>query len=179
VVPLWLGVNLRQRGKCRLVPPEWMDPEVLAQKKEEEVQSKVFTKMPSQYYMVMAQLLLGTAPQDVPNANLTRTLIKDIWDLRISKLRSSVTEFVRQDLQFAELHHLTPLELHTIQPLLPAALDTLARVASGGVNAAANRSHNSSLRSANTSLMNRTGNTSSVSGAGFRSSNTSFNDSSL
>lgn len=40
-VPLWLGVNLRQRGKCRLVAPEWMDVEKLTEKKEEEKQSKV------------------------------------------------------------------------------------------------------------------------------------------
>lgn len=24
-VPLWLAINLKQRQKCRLVPPEWMD----------------------------------------------------------------------------------------------------------------------------------------------------------
>ena len=24
-VPLWLAVNLKQRQKCRLLPPEWMD----------------------------------------------------------------------------------------------------------------------------------------------------------
>lgn len=42
-VPLWLGLNLRQRGKCRLVMPDWLDEEKLAEKKEEETQSKVFT----------------------------------------------------------------------------------------------------------------------------------------
>ena len=24
-VPIWLAVNLRQRSKCRIVPPDWMD----------------------------------------------------------------------------------------------------------------------------------------------------------
>lgn len=24
-VPLWLAINLKQRQKCRLLPPEWMD----------------------------------------------------------------------------------------------------------------------------------------------------------
>ena len=23
--PIWLAVNLRQRSKCRIVPPDWMD----------------------------------------------------------------------------------------------------------------------------------------------------------
>jgi len=127
-VPIWLAVNLRNRGKCRLVPPSWLDPEVLTEKKDEETQSKVFTQMPSQYYLVIAQLLLSTAPQDIPNSNLVRTLVKDIWDLRISKLRSSVTEFVRRGFLWATLDHLTAMELHTIQPVLPASLDQLHRM---------------------------------------------------
>lgn len=24
-VPVWLAINLKQRQKCRLIPPEWMD----------------------------------------------------------------------------------------------------------------------------------------------------------
>lgn len=24
-VPLWLAINLKQRQKCRVIPPEWMD----------------------------------------------------------------------------------------------------------------------------------------------------------
>ncbi|KAA0202619.1 hypothetical protein HAZT_HAZT006632 [Hyalella azteca] len=137
-VPLWLAVNLRQRGKCRLLPPAWMEAEALAAKKEEEMQTKVmmvivcrpslwfhgikcsrscqvFTKMGSENYMAVAQLLLTTAPHDVPNAHLVRTLIKDIWDLRIAKLRSSVAEFIKQSGRHARLHHLTPMELHSVR----------------------------------------------------------------
>uniref|UniRef100_A0A2P2HZE0 DNA replication complex GINS protein PSF2 n=1 Tax=Hirondellea gigas TaxID=1518452 RepID=A0A2P2HZE0_9CRUS len=135
-VPLWLAVNLRQRGKCRLVAPSWMDPDALTQKKEDEAQSKVFTEMPSQYYLAVAQLILTTAPQDVPNSQLVKTLVKDIWDLRISKLRSSVAEFVRESGRHARLYHLTPTELNTIQPVLPAALDQLHRLSSAAVTAA-------------------------------------------
>ena len=28
-VPLWMATHLRQRQKCRILQPEWMDPEVL------------------------------------------------------------------------------------------------------------------------------------------------------
>ena len=139
-VPLWLAINLRQRGKCKLIPPAWMDHETLAAKKEEESDSKVFTEMGSQYYLAVAQLILTTAPQDVPNAQLVKTLVKDIWDLRIAKLRSSVAEFVRQSGRHATLHHLTPMELHTIQPLLPAALDQLHRLSSAAATSSLNAS---------------------------------------
>ena len=34
---------------------------------------------------------------DIPRADEIRTLVKDIWDLGVAKLRSSVDTFVRSD----------------------------------------------------------------------------------
>uniref|UniRef100_A0A0B7B3P1 DNA replication complex GINS protein PSF2 N-terminal domain-containing protein n=1 Tax=Arion vulgaris TaxID=1028688 RepID=A0A0B7B3P1_9EUPU len=31
-IPLWLAVNLKQRQKCRMVPPDWMEIDVLKKK---------------------------------------------------------------------------------------------------------------------------------------------------
>jgi GINS complex subunit 2 len=39
-VPLWLAIHLRKQQKCRLVPPEWMDKDLLEELKEEEKRSK-------------------------------------------------------------------------------------------------------------------------------------------
>ncbi|XP_063610116.1 probable DNA replication complex GINS protein PSF2 [Penaeus indicus] len=135
-VPLWLGINLRQRGKCRLVPPDWMDPEKLTEKKEEESQSRVFTEMPCEHYLVVAQLVLASAPEDVPNSQQVKTLVKDIWDLRISKLRSSVAEFIQSEGTHAKLDHLTLLEINSIRPFLPHALDQLHRLSKATNNSA-------------------------------------------
>ncbi|XP_050733749.1 probable DNA replication complex GINS protein PSF2 isoform X2 [Eriocheir sinensis] len=128
-VPLWLGLNLRQRGKCRLVMPDWLDEEKLAEKKEEETQSKVFTEMPSEHYLIIAQLLLAAEPEGIPNPQEVKTLIKDIWDLRISKLRSSVADFILSDGTHAKLDRLTLLEINSIRPILPHSLDQLHRLA--------------------------------------------------
>jgi len=38
-----------------------------------------------------------SATQDIPRADEVKTLIKDIWDLRIAKLRSSMNEFIKSD----------------------------------------------------------------------------------
>ena len=35
-VPIWLATDLRQRQKCRILQPDWMDPEVLEEVKEKE-----------------------------------------------------------------------------------------------------------------------------------------------
>ena len=44
-----------------------------------------------------------SAMDDIPRADEIRTLIKDIWDLRISKLRSSVDDFVAQGATHAKV----------------------------------------------------------------------------
>ena len=41
---------------------------------------------------------------DIPHADETRTLIKDIWDLRIAKLRSSIDTFVKSDATHAKVN---------------------------------------------------------------------------
>ncbi|KAL5022888.1 hypothetical protein ScPMuIL_002043 [Solemya velum] len=122
-VPLWMAVNLKQGQKCRLVPPDWMDVEKLKDKKQEEMDSKFFTAMPSDQYMEVTQLILKSATDDIPHADEIRTLVKDIWDLRIAKLRSSIDTFVRSDATHAKLNHLTLMELNTVRPFLTQALD--------------------------------------------------------
>ncbi|XP_045194490.2 DNA replication complex GINS protein PSF2-like [Mercenaria mercenaria] len=124
-VPLWMAVNLKQRQKARIRPPEWMDVEKLQEKKQEETDSKFFTAMPCRHYMELTQLLLKYAMDDIPHADETRTLIKDIWDLRIAKLRSSIDTFVKSDATHAKLNHLTLMELNTVRPFLTKSLDHL------------------------------------------------------
>lgn len=35
-VPLWLAVHMKKQQKCRIVPPTWMDRDLLEDQKEEE-----------------------------------------------------------------------------------------------------------------------------------------------
>lgn len=122
-VPLWLAVNLKQRQKCRILPPDWMDTEILKEKKQEEADNRFFLEMPNPFYMELTQLLLQHATDDVPRADEVRTLIKDIWDLRMAKLRSSVDMFVKNDLSHAKLNFLTVMEINTVRQFLTQALN--------------------------------------------------------
>lgn len=36
VIPLWMAIHLKKQQKCRLVPPAWMDRDLLEDLKEEE-----------------------------------------------------------------------------------------------------------------------------------------------
>ncbi len=75
-VPLWLALNLRQRMRCRILCPDWMDVTVLETIKQDEIQTETFRKMPSEHYMVLAKLLFENCPGDLPNSDQLKTLIK-------------------------------------------------------------------------------------------------------
>lgn len=128
IVPLWLAVYLKQRRKCQIIPPEWMNVEALEEKKEDEKRSRYFTKMPSEHYMEIANILLDVCSEDMENCDVIRTAIKDLWDIRISKLRSSVDMFIKTGGFHAQLNYLTQLEINSIRPLLPDALNTLQKL---------------------------------------------------
>ncbi|KAJ8944042.1 hypothetical protein NQ318_016240 [Aromia moschata] len=127
-VPLWMAINLKQQQKCKIQQPDWMEIEALETIKENEKLSRTFTKMPSEHYMIEAKLLLGFASDDIPRADEIRTIIKDIWDIRMSKIRSSVDVLVKNAGSYAALDHLTIMEINTIRPILPHALDQIYRI---------------------------------------------------
>lgn len=89
---------------------------------------RFFTKMPSEHYMIEAKLILATAPEDVPRCEEIRTSIKDIWDIRTAKLRTSMDDFIKGEGTYAKLDYLTTMEIHSVRPLLPHSLDFIARL---------------------------------------------------
>ncbi|XP_035758498.1 DNA replication complex GINS protein PSF2 [Egretta garzetta] len=127
-VPVWLAINLKQRQKCRLIPPEWMDVEKLEEIREQERKEDTFTPMPSPYYMELTKLLLNYASDNIPKADEIRTLVKDTWDTRIAKLRLSADSFVRQQEVHAKLDNLTLMEINTTGTFLTQALDHMYKL---------------------------------------------------
>lgn len=122
-VPLWMAVDLKERKKCRLRPLDWMNTEELQKKKDEENEQEYFTEMPSKNYLEVASLLLKSARDDLPHADEVQTLIKDIWDIRMAKLKKSINIMVNQKETHARLDNLTQMEINTIRPFLTKALD--------------------------------------------------------
>ncbi|KAK0174930.1 hypothetical protein PV327_010634 [Microctonus hyperodae] len=128
-VPIWLAINLKQQQKCRIICPDWMDSDNLELIKENEKLSKFFTPMPSNHYMDEAHMLLNVAADDIADVDSIRTSVKDIWDMRMSKLRTSIDElFKDQSGVHAMLNHLTAMEIANIRPMLPHAMDQLLRI---------------------------------------------------
>ena len=75
-VPIWLATDLRQRQKCRILQPDWMDPEVLEEVKEKEKEETLFTKLPNPQIFVFANLILDVATSDISKADEIKTFLK-------------------------------------------------------------------------------------------------------
>ncbi|KAG8034557.1 hypothetical protein G9C98_007633 [Cotesia typhae] len=128
-VPIWLAVTLKQQQKCRILSPDWMQLENLESIKENEKQSKDFTRMPNDHYMDQAHILLNAASDDLVEVDSIRTSVKDIWDTRMSKLRTSIDELFRDENgEHALLNNLTLMEITSVRSLLPSAMDQLQRI---------------------------------------------------
>lgn len=84
--------------------------------------------MPSDHYMIEAKLILGCAADDIPRTDEIRTIIKDIWDIRMSKLRSSMDDMIKKSAMYAAVDNLTLMEINSIRPILPHALDQIYRI---------------------------------------------------
>ncbi|XP_017321080.1 DNA replication complex GINS protein PSF2 [Ictalurus punctatus] len=129
-VPVWLALNLKQRQKCRIVPPEWMDADKLEEIREQERREEAFTPIPSPYYMELTKLLLNHAADNIPRADEIRTLVKDIWDTRIAKLRLSADSFISQQEAHARLDNLTLMEINTTRTFLLDSLNYMYKLRS-------------------------------------------------
>lgn len=143
-VPLWMGVNLKQRQKCRLLPPEWLEVDKLEELKEEEKNSRLFIKLPDEHFIVVAKVILQVAAADIPRCDEVRTLIKDIWDIRTAKLRTSINAFMSAGKASATLTHLTLIEINSVRPIFSEALTQIHRINKAG-SAASGFTQNSSL----------------------------------
>lgn len=75
-VPLWLALHLRAQNKCKVKPPEWMNKLYLEQLKNGEIASALFTKMPTDHYMPITKMMFAICPQDVPDADEVKVLVK-------------------------------------------------------------------------------------------------------
>ena len=58
-------------------------------------------------YYVNIYLVVFSAADDIPHADEVRTLIKDIWDLRIAKLRKSIDIMVSQQEVYARVSRIS------------------------------------------------------------------------
>lgn len=86
VLPLWLAITLRKRGKCTIQPPGWMAVDALEQSIEYERTAQVLGEIPF-HYMEIAQLILQHARADVKSADQVAVLLQDLENIRLDRIK--------------------------------------------------------------------------------------------
>lgn len=84
--------------------------------------------MPSPHYMILAKLVLGISMEDIPSAEVIKTLIKDLFDTRTAKLRKTIDSMLSGDENQTKLDNITMFELHSVRPFVTHALDLISRL---------------------------------------------------
>ncbi|CAH8573141.1 unnamed protein product [Schistosoma margrebowiei] len=126
VVPLWVALFLRGQQKCRIMPPAWLTLEKLNECKEAEENDSGCTSPPHSQYIEISTLLLQHAAEDIPNPESIRNIVRDVWDIRVGKLLSSVNGFLSSGSSTARVSQLTNMELTTLHNLLANSMDQLS-----------------------------------------------------
>ncbi|EJT53228.1 hypothetical protein A1Q2_03578 [Trichosporon asahii var. asahii CBS 8904] len=127
-VPLWLALSLKRKRKCRIVAPDWLNPDklTLLLKKERE-NAEGFEPLPRRF-VETAKVLLDIAPDDLAQPAMLRSLLKDIRETRQAKIRIGLQSEGVMRGRYLQVTNLTPLELCEIRPFLVKAMGMMQRL---------------------------------------------------
>ncbi|KAI6177976.1 DNA replication complex GINS protein PSF2 [Aphelenchoides besseyi] len=124
-VPLWFGMYLKRRHKCKIVNPDWLNMDDLKRMIVHEDDIPTLSKVPKHYFEI-AHMVLTKACDDIFEADQLMTLVTDLKDKRESKMRTSIQKFTSQsDTCYAVLNNLTRFEAAHFRPFLEAALSSV------------------------------------------------------
>ncbi|EIM85710.1 DNA replication complex GINS protein PSF2 [Stereum hirsutum FP-91666 SS1] len=123
-IPIWMAVNLKLKKKCHIVPPDWLSVEFLQERLTQETSRPVFSQLPFRFAEV-AKILLDVAPDDVPNSDKIRSLLKDIREARQAKSREGLSKIDHSELS---LPNLCSMEINEIRPFFIRAMGVLTQI---------------------------------------------------
>lgn len=86
-VPFWLGLNLKKRNKCTVIPPRWLEEHYLEEILRTEQVNGTPQKLPHFHFIEIANLLCMHARDDIKGWNVLFDLVQQIRTVRLSKIR--------------------------------------------------------------------------------------------
>lgn len=120
-VPLWLALNLKRKGKCYVVPPDWMLAENLKNTLHAETTTLAFAQVPF-HYVSIAKVILDVASDDVPQADEVRAMLKDLREARQSKISEGLSMLNPYHLEMTNISY---SELCELRPFFSTAFSNL------------------------------------------------------
>lgn len=125
LVPLWLALLLRRRGRCKITPPDWLSTEHLdgMLERERDAGQAAFAQVPFRYLEVGTQLLKH-ARDDVPNAEAVSDRLESLRERRAQKLHAGLRGFEPNSLtsQVPRLDRLSAMEVSLVRRFFTSTL---------------------------------------------------------
>lgn len=123
-LPLWLAVHLRRRHKCVIIPPDWLSVDMLSALVQQESASPAFAPVPL-HYMAISKMLLEHASDDIPGAQKVRALLKDLREIRQSKILAGLAALNGAHI---EMTNISSLEIAELRPFFTTAVEHLQAI---------------------------------------------------
>lgn len=132
IVPLWLAITLRKRGKCTIQMPEWMSVAALELRVQAERTQNMLSDLPF-HYMEIAQLLLTHAKEDLNSPDRVSVLLQDIENIRMDRIKLGVMGVARsisenRSVVSANLNNASAMEILTMKRFFLSSMDTFYKL---------------------------------------------------
>uniref|UniRef100_A0A0N4ZKQ5 GINS complex subunit 2 n=1 Tax=Parastrongyloides trichosuri TaxID=131310 RepID=A0A0N4ZKQ5_PARTI len=124
-IPIWMAIMLKSRHKGSVVCPEWLNQRSLEQFINEEKEQFTFAPIPENLFSI-ALLLINKFKDDIEDVDIIKTLLQDLWDKRLWKMRTSLAKyFLQEDTYHVRINNITLFETCYIGPIISAGSKTL------------------------------------------------------
>lgn len=127
-VPLWMALSLKKRKRCSVVCPDWLQPENLRELHRSEIMNEEFAAVPL-HYMAIAKVLLETAPDDIPQSDEVRVILKGLREARQSKVMEGIRHVNTEHLG---MYNISSGEVAELRPFLGTAFKHLRAMQRAG-----------------------------------------------
>lgn len=132
VVPLWLAITLRKRGKCTIQVPDWMTVVALELRVQAERTQNTLSDLPF-HYMEIAQLLLTHAKDDISSPDRVSVLLQDIENIRMDRIKMGVMGVAdavskNRSVVSANLNNASAMEILTMKRFFLSSMDTFYKL---------------------------------------------------
>ena len=127
-VPLWLALELKKKGKCTIIVPNWLDEEILKnlvelEKESADKSNELKCKLPDFYFFELSILLLHYSQDQIAHSTLLRTLIEDLFELRKKKLFISMKSIDFKERRVRKIENITFFEINMIRGVYQKAYE--------------------------------------------------------
>lgn len=128
-VPLWLGIALKKKGKCSIIPPKWMLASELEQYIANELASESLIKLDS-HYIEIGTLLLIHARDDIESPDKVSALLQDLQNIRMDRLKGGFlrvagNSFGGELILRIPIPNISALEIDTIRGVMCESLNIM------------------------------------------------------